>query len=251
MGLIAKFLMYGLYKMSQVIPLKLFQTWHTKDLPPDMKKAVDSVKSVNPEFEHFLFDDEDSRAFIAKHFDKEVLEALDLLVPASYKSDLWRYCVLYIHGGIYLDIKYILVNGFKFVTMTDKEYYIKERKNIKGIYTGLMVCKAGNPILLKAIHQIVENVKNKYYGSNALDVTSTTLLGSYFSYEDISKLEFAYHIERQVIPVYRKKNQIKFHNQIVLEDYETYRQEQEKFQNTPYYSLLWKQQKIYKENERK
>merc|ERR1719476_8124 len=33
------------------------------------------------------------------------LEAYKSLRPAAYKADLWRLCVLWMHGGIYLDQK--------------------------------------------------------------------------------------------------------------------------------------------------
>ena len=36
------------------VPLKIFQTWYTKNLPPNMKRAVESIKKHNPEFEHVL-----------------------------------------------------------------------------------------------------------------------------------------------------------------------------------------------------
>ena len=115
------------YKMTKninfesIIPLKIYQTWHTKDLPLNMKICTDSIKNMHPNFEYFLFDDDDCRNFIIKHFDNNVIEAFDSLIPGAYKADLWRYCVLYINGGIYLDIKYKCINGFNFIELTEKE----------------------------------------------------------------------------------------------------------------------------------
>jgi hypothetical protein len=75
-----------------------------------MRESVELLKSQNPEFTHYLFDDADCREFIAANFDYSVLDAFDRLIPGAYKADLWRYCVLYVRGGIYLDIKYHCVN---------------------------------------------------------------------------------------------------------------------------------------------
>jgi mannosyltransferase OCH1-like enzyme len=94
------------YLTKAVIPLKLFQTWHTLDLPPNMKQNVKRLQRENPEFEYFLYDDKMCRKFIKEHFHEEVVFAFDKLKPGAYKADLWRYCVLYIHGGIYLDINF-------------------------------------------------------------------------------------------------------------------------------------------------
>ena len=41
---------------NSVIPLKIYQTWYTKDLPPKMQECVDKKKRENPEFEYNLYD---------------------------------------------------------------------------------------------------------------------------------------------------------------------------------------------------
>ena len=67
------------------------------------------------------------REFISKYFNKDVLEAYDTLLPGAYKADLWRYCILYKMGGIYMDIKYTLSNNtYKLINLTDKEYYVRD-----------------------------------------------------------------------------------------------------------------------------
>jgi phosphoglycolate phosphatase-like HAD superfamily hydrolase len=174
------------------IPLNIFQTWHTKELAPGMRKAVDEIKFVNPEFKHYLYDDIDCRKFIEEYFDSKVLFAYDNLVPGAYKADLWRYCVLYVYGGIYLDIKYVCESGFKLFELTDKEYFVLDKPNSKiglstwvpgkkGIYNGLIVSKPNNIILLKAINKVVFNVQNGIYGINDLYPTGPGLLGLFFS----------------------------------------------------------------------
>jgi mannosyltransferase OCH1-like enzyme len=40
----------------------------------------------------------------------EVLEAFDALVAGAFKADLFRYCVLFIHGGVYADVDMRLVS---------------------------------------------------------------------------------------------------------------------------------------------
>ena len=97
-------------KGTSVIPPHVYTCWHTKQLPPLMKQNVERMIRENPEMQIHLYDEADCRAFISVHFDPTVLYAYDSLVPCSYKSDLWRYCVLYIKGGVYVDIKYKTVN---------------------------------------------------------------------------------------------------------------------------------------------
>jgi mannosyltransferase OCH1-like enzyme len=52
---------------SPIIPLDIYQTWSTKDLPPKMRERVEILKSQNPRFNHHLYDDNDCREFIKSH----------------------------------------------------------------------------------------------------------------------------------------------------------------------------------------
>jgi len=226
------------------IPLNLFQTWHIKYLPKHMNETVLSLKNNNPEFTHHLYDDTDCRSFISEHFNSDVLQAFDKLIPGAYKADLWRLCVLYIYGGIYLDIKFKCINGFKFINLIDKEYYVKDRpfiidksdlnNNIIPIYNGLMISYRKNSKLLDAINKIVDNTKNKYYGPNEFYPTGPMMLGLLFK-----KYNFEFSL------AYIGFN-ITLNDTIILEEYAEYRSEQHLNQSTPYYSLLWKKHKIYK-----
>jgi mannosyltransferase OCH1-like enzyme len=79
-----------------------------------MQECVDKLKKDNPEFEYHFYDDNQCREYIKDNFNKDVLHAFDKLIPGAFKADLWRYCILYKKGGIYLDIKYQCENNFKF-----------------------------------------------------------------------------------------------------------------------------------------
>jgi mannosyltransferase OCH1-like enzyme len=222
------------------IPLNIFQTWHSKKLPISMFLAVSKIKKINPEFKYYLFDDNDCCNFIKKYFNNKVLNAYNRLIPGAYKADLWRYCVLYKMGGIYLDIKYVPVNNFKFINLLDKEYWVTDRGGT-GIYNALMICKSGNPILLNAINEIVKNVKNKYYGSSFLEPTGPLLLGKYFTPEE----------KKNSIIKHLTKGSNDFNKFIVLKNYPIlqcfrgYTSEREKYKIKKHYAELWRQRNIY------
>ena len=94
------------YKTEQKIPRRIFQTWNS--FTTNVKELHDRVMKLindNPEYEYNMFDDDESLKFIKENFKKEVADAYENVIPGAYKADLWRYCVLYIHGGVYLDIK--------------------------------------------------------------------------------------------------------------------------------------------------
>lgn len=224
---------------NNIIPLNIFQTWHSKQLPPMMLKNTEFIKQSNPAFNYMLFDDDDCREFIKTNFNSDVLNAFNTLIPGAYKADLWRYCVLYISGGIYIDIKYAPINGFKFISLTEKEHWVLDMDNT-GVYNALIVAKPGNGILLQAINNIVDNVKHRYYGNSCLDPTGPLLLAKLFSSEQKQSFDM-----KHTFYVSMKYRFILFNNYFIFKSYNEYLDEHAQNQKVPHYSALWNQRQIY------
>jgi mannosyltransferase OCH1-like enzyme len=225
-----------------VIPLNIYQTWHTKNLPEKMSNTINLIKNLNPRFSYQLFDDNDCREFIKNNFENNILHAFDSLIPGAYKADLWRYCVLYIHGGIYLDIKLNCINGFKLIELTEKNHYVKDRIGVLSIYNALMACQKGSPLLWKAIYKVVMNVSKRFYGSNPLEPTGPLMLGSIVLKNNLlDKVDMRFHKDGKHI-IYKNRF-------IISTEYPEYRQEQENSfnsLNTKRYWQLWDERNIYR-----
>ena len=226
---------------SPIIPLDIYQTWTTKDLPPKMRERVEILKRQNPRFRHHLYDDNDCREFIKTHFRPDVLEAYDSLIPGAYKADLWRLCVLFINGGIYMDIKLICTNGFKLIELTENNHFVKDRP-VNSIFNSLMVSQKGNIFLFKCIRQIVENMKNNYYGNCPLSPTGPVLLGNIIISNKLQINVDLKHYEGGGYVIY--KNIF-----IISTEYPEYNHERTTTYNninTKRYDQLWNERKIYK-----
>jgi len=231
---------------DSVIPLKIFQTWNTKNLPLYMRMNCITLQKQNPQFEYFLFDDEECVEFIQTHFQEEVLEAYQRLIPGAYKADLWRYCVLYIHGGIYLDMKMRCVGDFRLIELTKKEHYVRDRpqpafmKGDVGIYNAVMIQKPKNPLMMDCILQIVENVKNQEYGFSSLYPTGPGMLGILYQEKkkqyNLADIDLIHSSERETI---------RYKNRTILEHYPEYRKEQLNHQIELHYAALWHKNSIY------
>lgn len=243
------------------IPLDIYQTWHTKKLPSGMQSNLDHLINRNPEFRYHLFDDRDCFDFIETHFDECVADAYEQLIPGAYKADLWRYCVLYVQGGIYLDIKYRCMGDFKLIQLADRECFGHDF-SFPGVMNNFMVCRPKNEKMLQCINQIVLNVQKKHYGNNALEPTGPMLLGSHFTEEEKLLFNMYFHYENKgkimEIRLYKdrnifigdayRKNNINHDPDafdVIFSMYPEYLIEKAKYQKTDYYAKLWKDKKIY------
>jgi mannosyltransferase OCH1-like enzyme len=259
-----------LLKKNNVIPLNIYMTWHTKKIPFSMKQNISNIKRLNPEFKIHLYDEEECRDFIKNNFDSIVLNSYDNLIPKAYKADLWRYCILYKKGGIYMDVKLEPINNFKFIELIDQEYlvldrpydslsytiesdieyvnsskYIYEITKIKnndwwqdfvGIYNALIIVKPNNQLLQKCINNICNNVSEKEYGYNALYPTGPGMMGElYFSNEYIEKLKSLKLFNT------REGTHIITKEKPILSHYKDYRKEQ----TEKHHGYLWNKKKIY------
>jgi mannosyltransferase OCH1-like enzyme len=227
---------------NSIIPLKIYQTWYTKDLPQKMKERVELLKSNNPEFEHCLFDDNDCREFIKTNFDATVLYAYDHLIPGAYKADLWRLCALYKNGGIYMDIKLSCINNFKLIELTETEHFVLDRVGPLSIYNALLVCKRGNPFLWRGIYRIVANVRHRIYGKTPLDPTGPRLLGDIILRNNLKLNTDLVH--------YTHGGYILYNGHFVIStDYSEYKSERTNIYNKinlKRYDKMWHERRIYK-----
>lgn len=228
---------------NSIIPLNIFQTWGTKDLPPKMKENVEELKKKNPEFTHYLYDNEECREFIKKHFESDVLMAYDTLIPGAFKADLWRLCVLYIHGGIYLDIKAQCINNFKLIVLTEAEHFVHDQIPRVALFNAILVCKKKNDFLMEAIKRIVRNVQTNYYGETCLSPTGPLMLGDLVVEKQIKLPIDMFLTISSMSVVYN-------HIFVIRTEYPGYREEQAEFyksKNTHHYGHLWEIKKIYRQ----
>lgn len=225
------------------IPKIVFSTWKTKNLPEHMRENYKSLISQNPDCKFYLYDDEDCRILIKKFFPEKILKTYDKLIPPAYKADLWRYCVLYKFGGIYLDIKFNCTNDFKLSRLTYKEHFVLD-KGLEGhpimdngIYNGLLVCKPKSLFLVDCINEVIKNVNFKYYGNSPLSPTGPLMCKKIYDkhYNNI-------HFDL----VFKKDLNIYYNDFLVITQYPEYRNEQQKLQKLPHYSILWDKKMIYK-----
>lgn len=141
------------------IPKILFQTYINKDRVPI--KVFENIKKYANKYSYHFYDNRQCFDFLKKNFDNSILTAYNNLINSAHKADLFRYCILYKYGGIYLDIKTELIMPLEEIFNSNYTYTVLCVSD-KCIYQGIIATKRNNPIFLKLIKKIVDTSRNIY-----------------------------------------------------------------------------------------
>lgn len=166
---------------SQLIPKRILQTFSDRKAVNEYHwNAYFSFADLNPEYNISIFIDQECRSFIREHFSTRVLEAYDVLVPAAFKADLFRYCYLYISGGCYFDSKMVNRAPLRQVIQPDDDLLVCSDTNPSGImaaslkdtkklYNAVICAKPRETRILKTIELVMENVLSRGRGLATYD----------------------------------------------------------------------------------
>jgi len=233
------------------VPLVIYESWQSHDLPLGMHDNIYTMLEKNPEFDFYLFSDDDCIKFIKDNFDEDVVDAFNTLRPGAFKSDLWRYCVLYKKGGIYMDIKYYSTVPLINIIDENQTIFVRDsgapRTENGCFYNGFMASPPNNEIFKDCIDDIVKSCKKQLYRSGVLDITGPCLLGrilgkKYTSdYYKMVKFEYS-NINGDFWNYY---SGISYKGDIILKHYESYRNEQRKSGKDMHYGKLYAKGLVY------
>jgi len=176
------------------------------------------------------------------NFDKDVLEAFHTLKPGAYKSDLWRYCILYKLGGVYLDIKYYSTAPLIRIIDENPTVFVKDLEKYC-IYNAFLISPPKNEIFRLCINNIVESCKNKLYRENPLDITGPCLLGRILQGQNGSKYISSLPLTHKV-SLFMDRS-ITYKGRTILKEYDEYRMEQKQSRIGKYYSEMYWKRDVY------
>lgn len=92
-----------------MIPEVIHQIWiqGSDNIPANLLEMHNNCKNINNNFKYKTWDEEKIRKLLLKHFEKKYLETYDEYTVFAQKADFARYAILYIYGGIYMDMDMI------------------------------------------------------------------------------------------------------------------------------------------------
>jgi hypothetical protein len=146
-------------KMSHSIPKTIWMTYHDKTRIPT--KVYDNLTRYASDYTLKIYDDQEGLNFLKEFFDDPVIAKYQEL-HGPHKADLLRYGLLYVYGGVYLDIKTELIRPISEVIqlgrsepMKDPIIAVKSNYSAGVIYQGVLAAPRGQPIFLDLINYIV------------------------------------------------------------------------------------------------
>ena len=149
-----------------MIPKTIYQTWKTQNLPKKVFRLHQKMLSLNPEYEHIIYTDEQMNDFISSNADKEIQTLYWKMNHIVAKADIWRYTILYLNGGIYLDIDSEIKRPLNQMIEKEDEAIITAEKNENLFVQWALIFNKNHPILEGTLNNILKDVSENKNKSN-------------------------------------------------------------------------------------
>ena len=132
------------------------------------QQAIDTFKL--PGYELKLYSGNDCIEYIKKHYDQRILDAFNKVKPFAYKSDFFRFLVLYQEGGWYSDMRQVCLENIESLNKTGHEFYCSADcpPNEKCMYNAFIGSIPKHPITKKTFELICWNIEHEHYGQDCL-----------------------------------------------------------------------------------
>jgi len=178
-----------------MIPNIFYQSWDD-DLP-------DEIKSKNNTFikkyDYKLFGIEDMQHYL-KERGVQYLHLFNKYKKICHKVDLWRYCILYDTGGVYMDADCILYKNIDFLKNRNS-VFVTNNRGAKDFFNGFIMTVPKNPIFKTMIDYLLKvdtTLENDYYFNckELYNIVSNVLKIRHFDRNDYGRITIL--IDKQI-----------------------------------------------------
>ena len=146
-------------------------------MPSKWKKYQLSWITNNPDYQYYLWTDEENRKFL-EDFYPWFLNTYDKLSEPIMRADAMRPFYLYHFGGIYVDLDYECYKSFDGVldyhNRLDNKVLLARQMVGDRASNFLMISEAGHPFWRKVIEKIQNRIGRKWWHTRMLYVWYTT-----------------------------------------------------------------------------
>jgi hypothetical protein len=143
--------------------------------------CYEQIKKLYPNEEYHLYSGEELEEIVKNNFDDDdVYTSYKKLKPYACKADLARLCLLYLYGGLYIDLNLYFINTIPNLNKLDFFAFrdlSRMSKQSWAVQNGIMYSIPKSKVVNNAINLIINHCKDEYYGIQCIDVSATTVLG--------------------------------------------------------------------------
>jgi len=153
---------------SQRIPRIIHQTWFEEITPeryPELIRFQNSWKALG--WDYRFYTDKDAREWIQQYFPSRFVLAYDALIAGAYKADFFRYLVLLLEGGVYVDIDVMLDFSLEqFITPNLSFFAPRDTPGEWAeeefcLWNGFVGASPNHPIMIKAVERSFNYISNR------------------------------------------------------------------------------------------
>lgn len=147
------------------IPKLIHLTHYDYDCIPE--KVWANLRRFASDYDINFYSDQECFNFIKQHFNFNIANIFVRLSTGAHKADLFRYCIMYILGGIYLDIKVVPFKNLNTIFNHQKSniMYTVLDHNRKGIFQGIIASYPKN-IFFKELIDDFLNLDQDFFTIN-------------------------------------------------------------------------------------
>jgi mannosyltransferase OCH1-like enzyme len=144
------------YTETSVPPI-LHQTWRDRHtIPSSWQQASNSCRSLHPNYEYRFWTDVEARRLVEKEF-PDLLVTFDAYPYDIQRADVIRLVVLYVYGGIYLDMDIICLKELDPL----RTYQLVLPKTMPvGLSNDFIVAQPRHPFLLQLLSDLPRSNRN-------------------------------------------------------------------------------------------
>jgi len=172
-----------LKRCSSLTNMRIYATWKSPLGEVD-RARMKTWEDLNPGSEVDFFDDSRMERWMEWNVDTELQVVFRSIIAGPAKADLWRYCILYLRGGCYVDVDCRCVaqewlgdiRDIPFVSCMD---HVEHGDSSKNVFQGFIyVRRPRHPVLLSCINRIRRAFRRGEHQNDIFSFSGPRLMGS-------------------------------------------------------------------------
>lgn len=146
-----------------MIPKIIWQTYKDKTPPQQFNKHIETWLKKNQDYQWYYMDDLKCDKFIQDHFSDEYYEMYKSLPLGVMRADVWRVAVVYVYGGVYVDMDTECLQPIDSWLIPDKDLIIGVENSIGSLNNFVFAATPKHPALLHVLNTFLKFYQCKIY----------------------------------------------------------------------------------------